>query len=308
LVDSYISTNGSYGGSNVLSNGAEEASGQIEVNSPSVVNGSLYPNSTPGLTPVPVPSDAVSEPDLSLYGTLTLPKGDYIYNNIVLGNGAQLIPSGGQVRIWFNSLNINGSAVAGATSNPEQLGFFSRTTASAITIDGSSGDSPSVYGVLFAPNVAVNVAGYTQVYGTLIGSSVLLNGAGVGIHFDEVLSEACASGGRPDLVHSSGAKNPNAVPTVVPYKRQPLVVAPNPVRGCVLVAYMLPVPADAQFEVYNLMGERVFSEDLGAQGAGQHMAQADLSLLASGIYFAVIEENEGAGFHSGGTFKLALVK
>jgi hypothetical protein len=306
-VNSYISTNGTYGGSNVLSNGAEEASGQIVVNSPSVVDGTLYPNSTPGLTPVAVPSDAISEPDLSLYGTLTIPKGDYVYNNIVLGNGAQLIPSGGQVRIWFNSLNINGSAVAGATSSPELLGFFSRTTSAAITIDGSSGDFPSIYGVLFAPNVAVNVAGYVQVYGTLVGSSVLLNGAGVGIHFDEVLSEACAPGGRPDLVLSSGPKNPSFIPTAVPYQGQPLVVAPNPAHDQVILFYHLDTPAIYTVSLVDIKGDVVAAKALGLQPAGSGRAPWDLRKFAAGVYWVVGRADEGQGVQHTAIFKLALL-
>jgi len=60
------------------------------------------------------------------------------------------------------------------------------------------------------------------------------------------------------------------------------VPAPNPARGAARVTFTLPDGAAARLEVFDVRGRRVYAEDVGARGAGGHVAA--LPAFAPGLY------------------------
>ena len=89
---------------------------------------------------------------------------------------------------------------------------------------------------------------------------------------------------------------------------KPMLVAPNPAHEAVLVAYRLDKPSKVRVEIFDLAGHGIMSSDQGEQSSGQHSFTMNLSGLASGIYFAVLEVDEGIGFHGKVTFKFSLIR
>ena len=67
---------------------------------------------------------------------------------------------------------------------------------------------------------------------------------------------------------------------------------PNPFNGRTIIKYYLQSTENLKFELYNVLGERVFAEDLGNVSAGEHQyslntASLKSTPLTSGIYFYV---------------------
>ena len=190
LVDSYQSTLGAYGGSNVGSGALVQAATSI-TNNGAVVHGSLVPNAPANLSAVPVPSGAINLPlGASAPGSLniniaadsiTLAPGNYVAANINVNSpGSINISPVGQVHIWVTgTLNLGGSE--NANGIPNNLEFF---VTSSNTVNVNSGGS--LYGLIDAPSSPVNIN--SPVFGSVIGSTVTLN-SGAAVHYDG--AEAC---------------------------------------------------------------------------------------------------------------------
>jgi len=86
-----------------------------------------------------------------------------------------------------------------------------------------------------------------------------------------------------------------------------MLVAPNPARGKALVLYGLVQNGNVRLELFGVSGLRNGSFNLGRQNAGQNSYWLDLSAVASGVYFAVLEVDEGSGFHQAALSKIAVV-
>lgn len=191
LVDSYQSSLGAYGGSNVGSAAVVQAATTIS-NNGGVVRGTLRPNAPAGLAVVPVPSGARNLPlgsttpgSLNIGNaaqSITLAPGNYVAANInVNAPGAIRIAPAGEVRIWVTgTLNPGGNLNANGT--PKNLTFLV-TSSGFVNINGGG----AFYGLLYAPTSVVNVNG--PIFGTVIGRSVTLN-SGSAVHFDQ--SSTCA--------------------------------------------------------------------------------------------------------------------
>ena len=191
LVDSYQSSLGAYGGSNVGSAAIVQAATTIS-NNGGVVRGTLRPNTPAGLAVVPVPSGARNLPlGSTIPGSLninnaaqsiTLAPGNYVAANInVNAPGAIRIAPAGEVRIWVTgSLNPGGNL--NANGAPKNLTIL--VTSSGFVNINRGG---AFFGVLYAPTSVVNVNG--PVFGSVIGRSVTLN-SGSAVHFDQ--SSTCA--------------------------------------------------------------------------------------------------------------------
>lgn len=192
LVDSFQSSLGSYGGSNVGSAAVVQAATTI-LNNGGVVQGSQQQNAPAGFAVVPVPSGSTNLPlgssnpgslNINNAGeSITLAPGNYVAANVnVNAPGALNISPPGEVRIWVTgSLNLGGNLnVQGV---PSDLAFVV-TSAGWVNINNGG----SFHGILYAPTSAVNVSG--PVFGTVVGSSVALN-SGAAVHFDE--SSVCAN-------------------------------------------------------------------------------------------------------------------
>jgi hypothetical protein len=190
-VDSYQSSLGPYGGSNVGSAAIVQAATTI-TNNGGIVRGTLRPNTPAGFAVVPVPPGARNLPlgsttpgSLNISSaaqSITLAPGNYVAANInVNAPGAIRIAPAGEVRIWVTgSLNLGGSL--NANGIPKNLTFLV-TSGGFVNINGGG----AFFGVLYAPTSAVNVNG--PVFGTVIGRSVTLN-TGSAVHFDQ--SSTCA--------------------------------------------------------------------------------------------------------------------
>ena len=191
LVDSYQSSLGAYGGSNVGSAAVVQAATTIS-NNGGVVRGTLRPNTPAGLAVVPVPSGARNLPlgsttpgSLNISNaaqSITLAPGNYVAANInVNAPGAIRIAPAGEVRIWVTgTLNLGGNLNANGT--PKNLTILV-TSSGFVNINGGG----AFFGLLYAPTSVVNVNG--PVFGTVIGRSVTLN-SGSAVHFDQ--SSTCA--------------------------------------------------------------------------------------------------------------------
>jgi hypothetical protein len=190
-IDSYQSSLGPYGGSNVGSAAVVQAATTIS-NNGGVVRGTLRPNTPAGLAVVPVPSGARNLPlgsttpgsvnISSVAQSITLAPGNYVAANLsVNAPGAIRVSPAGEVRIWVTgSLNLGGNL--NANGIPKNLTFLV-TSSGFVNINGGG----AFFGLLYAPTSAVNVNG--PVFGTVIGRSVVLN-SGSAVHFDQ--SSTCA--------------------------------------------------------------------------------------------------------------------
>ncbi len=68
---------------------------------------------------------------------------------------------------------------------------------------------------------------------------------------------------------------------------------PNPFNGKTIINYSLTSADDLSFELYNVLGERIFLKNLGYTQSGSYQFQLDTtamfqSPLTSGIYFYII--------------------
>jgi hypothetical protein len=201
LVDSYQSSLGAYGGTNVGSAAVVQAATTIS-NNGGVIHGTLRQHAPAGLAVVAVPAGAKNLPlgartpgSLNI-GTaaqsITLAPGNYVAANVnVSAPGAINVSPAGQVRIWVTgSLNLGGNLNLGGV--PRNLAFL--VTSSGFVNINSGG---ALYGAVYAPTSALLVDG--PVFGTVVGSSVTLN-SGAAVHFDQ--SSVCGSSNTPRLDQS----------------------------------------------------------------------------------------------------------
>jgi hypothetical protein len=186
VVDSFQSSLGAYGGSNVGSAAVVQAATTIS-NNGGIVRGTLRPNTPAGLSVVPVPSGARNLPlgsttpgSLNISSaaqSITLAPGNYVAANInVNAPGAIRISPSGEVRIWVTgTLNLGGNL--NVNGIPKNLTILVNSSGS-VNINGGG----ALYGVLYAPTSVVTVN--SPVFGSVIGRSVTLN-TGAAVHFDQ---------------------------------------------------------------------------------------------------------------------------
>jgi hypothetical protein len=192
LVDSYQSSLGAYGGSNVGSAAVVQAATTI-TNNGGVIHGTLKQHAPAGLAVVPVPAGATNLPlgahtpgSLNISSaaqSITLAPGNYVAVNVnVAAPGAINVSPAGQVRIWVTgSLNLGGNE--NARGIPKNLAFLV-TSAGFVNINGGG----QLFGMVYAPTSGLSVN--SPVFGTVVGSSVTLN-SGAAVHFDA--SSVCSS-------------------------------------------------------------------------------------------------------------------
>jgi hypothetical protein len=185
LVDSYQSSLGAYGGTNVGSAAVVQAATTIS-NNGGVIHGTLRQHAPAGLAVVPVPAGAKNLPlgartpgALSIGSaaqSITLAPGNYVAANVnVSAPGAINVSPAGQVRIWVTgSLNLGGNL--NLRGIPKNLAFL---VTSAGFVNVNSGGA--FFGLVYAPTSALVVSG--PVLGTVVVSSVTLNSGGA-LHFD----------------------------------------------------------------------------------------------------------------------------
>lgn len=67
---------------------------------------------------------------------------------------------------------------------------------------------------------------------------------------------------------------------------------PNPVTDIAQVEFDLPATTDIQFEIVDVLGQRVYFEDKGNLYSGKHNFFFDMSNFSNGMYFLSIRSNE----------------
>lgn len=302
VIDSYHSSLDSYGGSNTAGHGDVQAAQQITVNSGGIVHGSLFPNDPAGLTPFPTPSSYTNLGNIDIGSDYTFQAGDYLVDTLNV-NGTPTIHVQGSVRIWFNNVNLAGTVGAGA-SRPAQLAFFSRTTAGQLNINGG----PTHFvGVIFAPNIPVNLNGTGDYFGACVASRVVFNST-IAVHYDEDLGNGCrlSGGGNAGVARMGGSKAAHSgMPAGLEDKA--LAAVPNPARNKVTLYYQMEAAGSYRISLVDITGVVVGTLNLGEQPAGAGKAEWDLHAYAAGVYFLVAQEDHGMGFHPTTTFKLALL-
>jgi len=186
LVDSYQSSVGRYGGTNIGTSGDVQAAEAI-VHNGGVIHGTQTPDVAAGLAVVPVPAGATNLPlgsktpgnvDITTAAeSLTLAPGSYVVANLTVGAPAAITVSPvGPVQIWVTgSLNLGGNEnLNGVPENFEIL----VTSSQPVNVNVSQG----LYGFVYAPTSMVSVE--SSVFGGVVGSTVNLN-ASASVHFDQ---------------------------------------------------------------------------------------------------------------------------
>lgn len=305
-VDSYRSSLGAYGGANVGDHGDLQAAQGITINGGGVVHGRLYPYDPADLTPVPTPARYTNLGDLNIQGDYTFQAGNYLVDTLNCNGTPAIHVHGGQVRIWFNNLNLAGSVGLGA-DRPSDLILYSRIGAGQVNLNGG----PSTFtGVIFAPNIPVNINGTGKYFGACIASRLVLNSS-VAMHGDEDLGSGCANGCAGDL-KSAEVRSVGKVGTGIGRYGLPpgrtLVAYPNPAKGRMTVVYRLETSGHLKLGLSDLTGRTVDIRDLGIQPRGINGVDWDLRMEAPGLYFVWATFDGGQGQQTLGLFKLAVLK
>lgn len=154
----------------------------------------------PQVTPTTSASTALT---VTAGQTKNLSAGTYYYKYLDFGNGASLTV-GGPVTIYVTgpALDASGHVVRLGTnvtlgSEPgTQLRLITKSDgAPADFVRFSAGNGFRFYGSLYGTNTDVYIGDSSQIFGSLIGRTVLM-GAGTKVHFDQAMStqEVCHNG------------------------------------------------------------------------------------------------------------------
>jgi len=221
-ADSYDSTDGNYGGSNVRENadvgtnskaasaveilpqgevhgnvtvGAGAAPASSAVNSKGLITGTI--SSAPSAVLLPsvrtVPANATRLGDVYLDGSqqLVLNQGTYYMTDLdVLGSST--ITCNGKVVVYIDcstdkgspDIRIGGNGIVNTSGVPSNLVLYCRDDVVDIAVSGAS----SFYGGIYAPQATITLNSGT-IYGSIIGKRVNMNGATSHVHYDEALHD-----------------------------------------------------------------------------------------------------------------------
>ena len=135
------------------------------------------------------------------------------------------------------------------------------------------------------------------------------------------VSPPAASGPSSSLKLPMGAKTDSDAKTQTPrvelhplpqeweiLKNKDLVMAPNPAKDQAGFYWKQSQAGRIRISMFNLIGQTVWSQELGDQSAGQHSYSHSLDNMAFGIYFIVVEVDSGQGYKVLAKSKAAVVK
>lgn len=225
-TDSYNSTLGPYGGTNVGTNGDVGSNtisaGHMSFTGNATVNGDaeVGPGGTPNqvitlgenavitgsqttepsikdLTPVTVPEGLTNSGSINLSGNtvLPLPAGTYWYDEIKISGNAKLVPVGPVTLYVSGSVDIVGNAVTTTGNIPANF-TINVVGEETVKISGNG----TFYGVIYAPESGKNsdavtittLTGNTEIFGAIIAYEFKANG-NVQVHYDDALGNAGGS-------------------------------------------------------------------------------------------------------------------
>lgn len=189
LVDSYDSSAGNYGGSNVGSEAVLRA-GTTVVRNGGTIKGSVIQRSPAGFPSLAAPSNATILPfgasspgSLNINGpsdSVLLSPGNYVVRDLnINGQGTLNVIATGEVRIWVTgNLNLGGSVNGSSIARNMALIL---PNAGSVNFNGGQ-----FRGLLYAPKASITLGG--KIFGTVVGKNVTLN-SGAQVHFD--VSSTC---------------------------------------------------------------------------------------------------------------------
>jgi DNA-binding beta-propeller fold protein YncE len=91
-------------------------------------------------------------------------------------------------------------------------------------------------------------------------------------------------------------------------KGRDMIVFPNPARNFGQVVFKLEESAKVALMVFNLAGEPVKRMNLGELATGEHSHALDMRGFASGLYYLMLQTDEGWGWKTKAVFKVAIVR
>lgn len=186
LVDSYNSTLGDYGGSNVGNSGNVQAAGAIVVEG-GVIHGSKLPNTPAGLVDIPVPLNARPLPlgaqnpghvhIHNHHDSITLRPGNYVAADLDLdAPGAINVYPSGLVSIFVTGhLSLGGPA--NLHGSPKNLQFIVLSS-HEVRVQRQG----TLVGLLYAPKSEVEL--HSEVFGSVVGGTVKLDEHSA-VHYDQ---------------------------------------------------------------------------------------------------------------------------
>ena len=116
------------------------------------------------------------------------------------------------------------------------------------------------------------------------------------------------TGGPSLLAGFSRRDRPSDPLTTLVSASKPVVALPNPARDAAKLVFLLGEAGKVRVTLTDLAGNVVRNQDLGDQTAGVSTADLDLRVLSSGLYFVVLQVDDGFGFKAKKPFKLAVVR
>ena len=209
VVDSYDSSAGPYGGTNLASDGDVSSNGSIDVGGSAIVKGDAMPGPSgsvaiggsaqiTGLTDpatsarqlpaVTLPDNLINQGAITLNGTqvLTLATGNYLVSSINITANAKLVvdAAGGPVNLYVTgAVSIGGQGIVNTSAIASNL-FLSMTGNQDFKLTGNA----DFYGSVYAPDSNLFLSGGGQMFGGFVGASVdNLNGNGH-FHYDQALN------------------------------------------------------------------------------------------------------------------------
>ena len=209
VTDSYDSSVGAYGGSNVGSNGdVTTESDSISLANNAVINGAQNTNASSDFSPVELPPGGTeTDPfDYQITEDATLSSDTFRASQVKLDNGVQLSISGEVVLIVEQDFTLSNNSsivlLSGATlsiyvdgnilfdnvSNinegavPGNFVIYGTSNTDSIEMKNVS----TIYAVIYAPDSSIFLDNNAQLFGALIGDQVHMSN-NAEIHFDEAL-------------------------------------------------------------------------------------------------------------------------
>jgi len=198
VIDSYQSSVGAYGGTNVSANGNVVAKGNIVIQNHGAINGTQTAHASPNMPLPAVPTNATKLPlgssqpgSVNINGvadSITLAPGVYVVRDLSINSpGALRISGNAPVTIFVtNSLNLGGSV--NPNGIPANLTLIMTKTGAVALNSGGR-----LFGNIYAPTSSVTLN--SPVFGYVVGSSVTLN-TGSSLHYDMV--DACVNLPNPN--------------------------------------------------------------------------------------------------------------
>ena len=220
-TDSYTSDDGTYGGDNVgasadigtnstaadaikvlpkgeihgtISVGTGATSPELSVDNKGIITGDIValdaPNILPSVTTIPPGTIELGDIWIDEDTEIVLDAGIYHMTDLDMFGNAQ-ITCNGEVTLYIDAttdptpdIRIGGNGIVNTSQIPSNLTIYCMDDVPIITISGNA----AVYAGIYAPQADI-ILNSGEVYGSLVGKSVTLNGANSHVHYDQALRD-----------------------------------------------------------------------------------------------------------------------